>query len=94
MWYYDIYPCLKANIAIWPGMLINIHLNIIFVFLTETGKFVARYTVPESLSEYMVICSDGEKPLMVLYLVTQLKFQGVLCFTSTLQSTHRYFYCF
>lgn len=56
-----------------------------------TGKLIARHTVPESLSQYMAICSDGEKPLMVLYLVTQLKFQRVLCFTSTLEATHRLF---
>lgn len=89
MWYYDIYPSFKVTVAIWPRVLINIHLSIIFV-LTETGKLIARHTVPQSLSQYMVICSDGEKPLMVLYLVTQLKFQGVLCFTSTLEATHRY----
>lgn len=89
MWYYDIYPSFKATVAIWPRVLINIHLSIIFV-LTETGKLIARHTVPESLSQYIAICSDGEKPLMVLYLVTQLKFQGVLCFTSTLEATHRY----
>lgn len=80
------------TVAIWPRMLINIHLSIVFVF-TATGKLIARHTVPESLSQYMAICSDGEKPLMVLYLVTQLKFQRVLCFTSTLEATHRYLHC-
>ncbi|XP_015762958.1 PREDICTED: ATP-dependent RNA helicase DDX51-like [Acropora digitifera] len=61
------------------------------VGIKSTGKLIARHTVPESLSQYMAICSDGEKPLMVLYLVTQLKFQRVLCFTSALEATHRLF---
>lgn len=52
-------------------------------------KSVARYTIPEGLSEYMTTCNNGEKPLIVLYFLTQLKFQGVLCFASSLEATHR-----
>ena len=48
-----------------------------------------RYSIPEGLSEYMTVCNNGEKPLMVLYFLTQLKFQRVLCFASSLEATHR-----
>ncbi|KAJ7333122.1 ATP-dependent RNA helicase ddx51 [Desmophyllum pertusum] len=48
-----------------------------------------RYSIPEGLSEYMTVCNNGEKPLMVLYCLTQLKFQRVLCFVSSLEATHR-----
>lgn len=53
------------------------------------GAASVRYTIPEGLLEYMTICNDGEKPLMVLYFLTQLEFQRVLCFASSLEATHR-----
>lgn len=63
----------------------------------DSGKSTAdtttavRYSIPEGLSEYMTVCNNGEKPLMVLYFLTQLKFQRVLCFASSLEATHRLF---
>lgn len=62
---------------------------------TDLGKptsdvpISGRFSVPEGLSEYMTVCNSGEKPLMVLYFLTQLKFERVLCFASTLEATHR-----
>ncbi|KAL9965510.1 hypothetical protein ACROYT_G029316 [Oculina patagonica] len=56
---------------------------------TTDATTAARYSIPEGLSEYMTVCNSGEKPLMVLYFLTQLKFQRVLCFASSLEATHR-----
>ena len=61
-----------------------------FVCIFSDVATSGRFSVPEGLSEYMTVCNRGEKPLMVLYFLTQLKFERVLCFASTLEATHRY----
>ena len=57
---------------------------------TDSSSMSVRYSIPEGLTEYMTICNSGEKPLAVLYFLTELKFQRVLCFASSLEATHRY----
>ena len=57
---------------------------------TDPSGASVRYSIPEGLTEYMTVCNSGEKPLAVLYFLTQLKFQRVLCFASSLEATHRY----
>ncbi|PVD33916.1 hypothetical protein C0Q70_05178 [Pomacea canaliculata] len=39
--------------------------------------------------EYFVQCSVSEKPLLILHFLHYLKFRQVLCFTNTLEATHR-----
>jgi superfamily II DNA/RNA helicase len=39
--------------------------------------------------EYMVICSLAYKPLVLLHLLETFDFKRTLCFTSSVESTHR-----
>ncbi|KAK3717693.1 hypothetical protein QZH41_017396 [Actinostola sp. cb2023] len=55
---------------------------------TDLNAF-SRYTVPHGLQEFMIVCNSGEKPLMLLYLIKHNNLTGVLCFTSSLEATHR-----
>lgn len=55
----------------------------------EGGSFVGKYTTPEGLTEYFVESSAAEKPLVVLHFLHNLKFRHVLCFTNSVESTHR-----
>ena len=41
------------------------------------------------LQEYVFEGSAGEKPLVMLHFLHNLKFRNVLCFTNTVESTHR-----
>ena len=44
---------------------------------------------PHFLQEYYIEATAAEKPLIVLYMLHHLKFRNVLCFTKTLEDTHR-----
>ncbi|XP_035690541.1 ATP-dependent RNA helicase DDX51-like [Branchiostoma floridae] len=55
----------------------------------EKGTFVGKFTTPAGLQEYTVSCTAADKPLVVLHLLLNQKFQHVLCFTGSLESTHR-----
>ncbi|XP_065056118.1 ATP-dependent RNA helicase DDX51-like [Rhopilema esculentum] len=50
-----------------------------------------RYTLPELLEEKMTICKPGEKPLLVVYFVKVLNYRRILCFTGSIEATHRLF---
>ena len=39
--------------------------------------------------EYMTVCSAGEKPLVLLYMLKTLGFTRTLCFASSVDATHR-----
>lgn len=49
----------------------------------------ALYKIPETLTQNVIVCREDLKPLYVLYLIGQLKEKQVLCFTSSIESTHR-----
>ncbi|CAH1232839.1 DDX51 [Branchiostoma lanceolatum] len=55
----------------------------------EKGTFVGKFTTPAGLQEYTVSCTAADKPLVVLHLLLNQKFQHILCFTGSLESTHR-----
>ncbi|KAJ8298998.1 hypothetical protein KUTeg_023058 [Tegillarca granosa] len=59
---------------------------------TQTGEFVGKYTTPEGLTEYQIECTSAEKPLILLHLLHNMKFRHVLCFTNSVESTHRLFH--
>ena len=50
-----------------------------------------QYSTPDTLKEHYIICKSGEKPLVLLYLLTDLGLSHVLCFTGSVESTHRLF---
>ncbi|XP_023932582.1 ATP-dependent RNA helicase DDX51 [Lingula anatina] len=55
------------------------------------GGFVGKYTTPVGLSEYFIQVAAQDKPLVVLHLMHHLKFRHVLCFTNSVEATHRLF---
>jgi ATP-dependent RNA helicase DDX51/DBP6 len=59
--------------------------------ITETES---QYSTPETLKEHYIVCKGEEKPLVLLYLVIKLGLSRVLCFTGSIQSTHRLFLLF
>lgn len=61
---------------------------------TEEGRLVhagdARYVAPSTMEERMIVCSTaGDKPLMLLHLLCNLKLTGVLVFTKSVEAAHR-----
>ncbi|XP_076316304.1 putative ATP-dependent RNA helicase Dbp73D [Tachypleus tridentatus] len=55
----------------------------------KTGKFIGKYTTPEELKEHYTICELSMKPLVVWYFLKDKGFKNVLCFTGSVESTHR-----
>ena len=60
----------------------------------KTPETQTQYSTPETLKEHYIVCKSGEKPLVLLYLATKLGLSRVLCFTGSIQSTHRLFLLF
>jgi ATP-dependent RNA helicase DDX51/DBP6 len=58
----------------------------------DVGEFIGKYTTPIGLTEKFVECSKTQKPLTLLYILRQMKFGRVLCFTNSVGSTHRLFH--
>lgn len=56
------------------------------------GQFVGKYTTPLGLKEYTVEVDASEKPLVILHLLHNLKYRHVLCFTNSVESTHRLYH--
>ncbi|XP_065184136.1 ATP-dependent RNA helicase DDX51-like [Sycon ciliatum] len=54
-----------------------------------TGNFAGRYSTPAALTERIIICDGSQKPLLIYHLVKDQGFRHVLCFTGSLESTHR-----
>lgn len=54
------------------------------------GDFVGKYTTPAGLTEYYTECTPQQRPLVVLHYIHNLKFRQVLCFTNSVESTHRW----
>eukprot|EP01134_Creolimax_fragrantissima_P000061 CFRG0061T1 len=51
----------------------------------------AKYVVPVGLKEYIIKCHGGEKPMVLLHLLLEMKLKKVLVFTSSVDATHRLF---
>lgn len=56
------------------------------------GQFVGKYTTPLGLKEYTVEVEAFEKPLVILHFLHNLKYRHVLCFTNSVESTHRLYH--
>jgi len=48
-----------------------------------------KHLVPEELKEFMIIAKEDRKPLIVWYLMEVLKYRKVLCFTGSVENSHR-----
>ncbi|XP_054164536.1 ATP-dependent RNA helicase DDX51-like [Oppia nitens] len=49
------------------------------------------HLIPKELNEQMIIIEEDKKPLIVLYLMEVLKYKKVLCFTGSVENSHRLF---
>ncbi|XP_022320877.2 ATP-dependent RNA helicase DDX51-like [Crassostrea virginica] len=56
------------------------------------GQFVGKYTTPLGLKEYTVEVDASEKPLVILHFLHNLGYRHVLCFTNSVESTHRLYH--
>ncbi|KAK3598767.1 hypothetical protein CHS0354_015562 [Potamilus streckersoni] len=56
------------------------------------GEFVGKYTTPAGLTEYVVECTAAEKPLIILHFLHNLKFRNILCFTNSVEATHKLYW--
>ncbi|KAL3842176.1 hypothetical protein ACJMK2_020218 [Sinanodonta woodiana] len=56
------------------------------------GEFVGKYTTPAGLTEYIVECTAAEKPLIILHFLHNLKFRNILCFTNSVEATHKLYW--
>ncbi|KAL6075900.1 ATP-dependent RNA helicase dbp6 [Balamuthia mandrillaris] len=54
-----------------------------------TAAAHALYKMPDTLEEYMVVCSLKYKPLILLHLMHLFDFKRTLCFTASVEATHR-----
>ena len=79
----------SATLTRNPAKIANLHLqNPLYFHAASSGRF----TIPESLEEYEVVCqSTGEKPLVLVHLLQTLKLTQTLCFTKSVEATHRLF---
>ncbi|XP_065644160.1 ATP-dependent RNA helicase DDX51 [Hydra vulgaris] len=53
------------------------------------NKSEFRFIVPEQLVEKMVIVKEELKPLVIVHLMLKLKYKRILCFTKSIEATHR-----
>ncbi|XP_014785200.1 ATP-dependent RNA helicase DDX51 [Octopus bimaculoides] len=53
------------------------------------GEQNIRFIIPESLKEEYLICNPSEKVIALLHLVLDRGFHSVVCFTNSVESTHR-----
>jgi len=49
----------------------------------------ARYQTPRELREFMVPCQAGAKPLVLLHLLRAHDFPPAICFTNSVEASHR-----
>ncbi|XP_067123874.1 ATP-dependent RNA helicase DDX51 [Centruroides vittatus] len=54
-----------------------------------TNEPAIKYVTPAELTEYFVVCNPTLKPLVAWYLVVLRNYKKVLCFTKSVESSHR-----
>lgn len=57
--------------------------------LLFTASSQAHYKIPETVEQNVIVCREDTKPLVVYHLLLQIKESQILCFTSSVESTHR-----
>lgn len=63
----------------------------LFTPLTSNSehKFLTDSIIPDKLTTLQVICVEGIKPMIICHLIKQQRFQKVLCFTESVERTHK-----
>ncbi|KAI9302128.1 P-loop containing nucleoside triphosphate hydrolase protein [Cunninghamella echinulata] len=90
-------PCVQkllfsATLTKNPGKIAGLHLTdpeYISVQRQQQQGDQPEYTTPAGLKEYMMICTSDKKPLLLIYLIHQLKIKSGLCFTKSVESARR-----
>ncbi|XP_063400701.1 ATP-dependent RNA helicase DDX51-like [Mytilus trossulus] len=58
----------------------------------KSGEFIGKYTTPAGLTEFYVECAAAQKPLAVLHFLHNVNFRNILCFTNSVEATHRLYH--
>eukprot|EP00124_Ichthyophonus_hoferi_P001071 Ihof_evm11s49 gene=Ihof_evmTU11s49 len=78
----------SATLSHNPEKLSALQLHRPHLVAASTG---ARYIIPSRLKESMVVCTAGEKPMVLLHFLKALGKRRVLCFTASVDASHRLF---
>ncbi|KAI9281715.1 P-loop containing nucleoside triphosphate hydrolase protein [Umbelopsis sp. AD052] len=97
-------PCVQkllfsATLTKNPAKIAGLHLtNPQYVAVRSEGQIGKdddgsgeKYTTPDTLKEYMIVCPSDQKPMLVLHLLYNLNVKSALCFTKSVESAHRLF---
>ena len=82
----------SATVSHDPVILENIHLYLPILFsavLTESLQENETPMIPVGLTQKVVYVDEDKKPLIVWYMLQILGYKRVLCFTRSLENTHR-----
>ncbi|KAL4716045.1 hypothetical protein ACJJTC_002810 [Scirpophaga incertulas] len=55
----------------------------------DDDDHIRKYTTPKELKEEYISCNGEQKPLILYYLLMEMKWNKVLCFTNSSQTAHR-----
>jgi len=76
----------SATLTKNPQKIAMLQLNAPIFFTSST---TGQYVTPMTLKAYMTVCTLENKPLVLLHLLKTRNFTKVLCFTASVESTHR-----
>lgn len=82
-------PKLFTSVAVADTVKVDAFTNLSTL---KKGNFTGKYTTPPGLTEYFIPSNQDEKPLVMLHLLHHLKFRHVLCFTNSVEATHRLYW--
>lgn len=60
-----------------------------YMYPNSITDVATYYTLSFDWQEYTVEVEASEKPLVILHFLHNLKYRHVLCFTNSVESTHR-----
>lgn len=81
-----------VDLVMSPGKLADEATNDDSKLEEKKGEFVGKYTTPDGLTEFFVECTAAQKPLIILHFLHNVNFRNILCFTNSLEATHRLYH--
>lgn len=72
------------NLSLYNPVLLNFNLE-------NIADSKPKQVIPENLKEMMIINDKDKKPLILWYLVKNLQYKRILCFTNSILNAHRLF---
>lgn len=58
------------------------------MFFTSTEQSYS-YKIPETVQQFVIVCNEDKKPLCIFHLLSEMEEKQILCFTGSVESTHR-----